>query len=124
MKRDLDLVRHILLETEKADKPFDAEELLTSEWSLETIHYHVSLLVSQDLIDVSIIRDMSGEMISCTIKALTWNGCDYLDAIREPIVWTKTKKVLKETVGDTTLATIKETAVMVATSMIKGYLGL
>lgn len=51
------------------------------------------------------------------------HGCDYLDAVRDDRVWSRTKKVAREAVGDTTLSTIKQAASMVAVQLIKANLG-
>lgn len=119
MKRDMDLVRFILLETEKAPDSFEIEELVCDAYDMKTIAYHVDMLNSYGLIDAKLNKAWGGVVVSGTIYALTWDGCDYLDAIREDKVWKKTKQVIKDSVGSTTLGVIKQTAVMVATKFIE-----
>ena len=123
MKRDLDLVRLILLEVEKSDEPVHAEKLTCDAFTFSMIAYHVELMRAHGLLDASISKDWNGKPVYCCIEALTWDGCDYLDAIRNENVWEKTKKVIKETVGSTTLALIKDVAVIVATQAIKARIG-
>ena len=41
MKRDLDLVRSILIYVEKAVDEVDAEDLVTDSWPFETVAYHI-----------------------------------------------------------------------------------
>lgn len=60
----------------------------------------------------------------CSIEGLTWDGYDYLDAIRNEGIWEKTKKVIRDTVGSTTFALIKDVAVMIATQTIKARIGV
>ena len=119
MKRDMDLVRRILLETEKAESSFNAEQLVCDAYSFDEICYHVELMQAHGLIDAMIRKDWGGSAVICRIEALTWDGCDYLDAIRDNGIWAKTKKAIKDTVGSTTISAIKEIAVMVAVQAVK-----
>lgn len=119
MKRNMDLVRRILIETEEAESTYDAECFVCDAYSYDEICYHVELMQAHGLIDAVIQKEWGGSVVVCKIKALTWDGCDYLDAIRDSGVWTRTKKVIKDTVGSTTISAIKEIAVMVAVQAVK-----
>lgn len=125
MKRDLDLVRSILIYVEKAVDEVDAEDLVTDNWPFETVAYHIRLMVHHGLIDLSQdMRDMNGETLSLVVAGLTWDGQDYLDAIRDQKVWAKVKKTVKEAVGSTTFEVMKQTGALVAMSMVKASLGM
>lgn len=123
MKRDMDLVRQLLIATENAAGPFDAASLALGPDapSAEEIVYHVRLLEAHGLVDAAVRRDITGGY-SCTVHGLTWDGCDYLDAVRDGRVWERTKRVVSETVGSTTMDVIKEAAKAVATGLIKAAL--
>lgn len=115
MKRDMELVRRILIETERADAPYDAACFLGGEHAtLADIAYHVELMVHHGLLDADTCRDMNGNPISCEIVALTWDGCDYLEAVRNDRVWKKTVDAIKKAVGSTTLALVKDVAVAIS----------
>ncbi|WP_432291273.1 DUF2513 domain-containing protein [Olsenella uli] len=125
MKRDLDLVRSILIYVEKAEDEVDAEDLVTDDWPFEIVAYHVRLMAHHGLVDLSDdVRDMNSETLSLAVSGLTWDGQDYLDAIRDPKVWSKVKKTVKEAVGSTTLEVVKQTGALVAMSMVKASLGM
>lgn len=124
MKRDMDLVRHILIETERTDGPLDISSLRTQEWDDNAIGYHMELMSHHGLLDCRVTRDLGGDVIGGTVDALTWDGADYLDAIRDRGVWAKTKQVVRESVGSTTMEVIRQAAVLVATSAIKAKLGI
>lgn len=125
MKRDLDLVRSILIYVEKAVDEVDAEDLVTDNWPFETVAYHIRLMAHHGLIDLSQdMRDMNGETLSLVASGLTWDGQDYLDAIRDQKVWAKVKKTVKEAVGSTTFEVVKQTGALVAMSMVKAKLGI
>lgn len=125
MRRDLDLVRSILIYVEKAEDEVDAEDLVTDGWPFETVAYHIRLMAHHGLVDLSDdARDMNGETLSLAVSGLTWDGQDYLDAIRDPKVWAKVKKTVKEAVGSTTFEVVKQTGALVAMSMVKASLGM
>ena len=124
MKRDIDLVRRILLETEGRESPFDASELVSDCDNYESVYYHVDMMHSHGLLDADFSRDMNGKVIRCKIKALTWDGCDYIDAMRSDMVFEKTKRAVKETVESTTLGAFMEVAQALATEAILNSLGI
>lgn len=125
MKRDLDLVRSILIYVEKAEDEVDAEDLVTDSWPFEIVAYHIRLMAHHGLVDLSDdTRGMNGETLSLTVSGLTWDGQDYLDAIRDPKVWAKVKKTVKEAIGSTTFEVVRQTGALVAMSMVKASLGM
>ncbi len=125
MKRDIDLVRSILIYVENAADEVDADEMATERWPIEAVAYHVRLMAHHGLVDVSRdARDMNGNTIELTVAGITWDGQDYLDSIREPKVWGRVKKALAGTVGSTTLDVVRQTASMVALAMVREGLGI
>lgn len=125
MKRDMDLVRHILIAVESADGPMSIPDLTPPDRSYEEVAFHVNLMRSHGLLDASqaIVADAGTYPIG-HVDALTWDGFDYLEAIRDNNTWAKTKRVIKEAVGSTTLSVIKQTAELVALGAIKAQLGM
>jgi len=124
MKRDLDLVRSILLQVEAADGRLDIDCISTCGHNLHEVAYHVELMASQGLIDGHIIYAWGGEGISGHVSGLTWDGQDFLDAMRDSRVWDKAKKAIKEAVGSTTFDVVKATCSSVATALIRTNLGI
>lgn len=96
MKRDMDLVRELLLKLESLEiRPGgvvhmmpDDEDIQIPGYGPDAIEYHAKLIISAGLIDSGKTRAMQG----ITFCALTWEGHDFLDAIRDPDIWAKTKK--------------------------------
>ena len=125
MKRDLDLVRSILIYVENAGGEVDADDMATERWPIETVAYHVRLMAHHGLVDVSQdFRDMNGDTIELAVAGITWDGQDYLDSLREPKVWDRVKKTLASTVGSTTLDVVRQTGSMVALAMVREGLGM
>ena len=72
MKRDLNLVRSILIYVENADCEVDADDMATERWPIETVAYHVRLMAHHGFLDESQdARDMNGGI---TIAGITWDG--------------------------------------------------
>lgn len=90
MKRDLDLVRLILVSTE-ADAQLDAPGYTMAE-----ILGHIWLMADAGLIDATFVREQDGEWSSATIHEITWEGHEFLKASRDSKLWDLAKKhVLK-----------------------------
>ena len=131
MKRDLDIVRDILLQVEKSDGYLTINDLFDirdkqkdCKYTDKEIVYHVELLFAQGFIDGNIRRDMNGDITDSSIDGLTWDGADYLESMRDSRVWNKAKSTIKKAVGSTTFDVVKQTCTLVATQMIKSNLGI
>ena len=131
MKRDLDIVRDILLQVEKSDGYLTINDLFDirdkqkdCKYTDKEIVYHVELLFAQGFIDGNIRRDMNGDITDSSIDGLTWDGADYLESMRDNRVWNKAKSTIKKAVGSTTFDVVKQTCTLVATQMIKSNLGI
>jgi len=107
MKRDMDLVRDLLLEIEGGRRAF---ELMTPEMAeilgedgagikpreqAELIEYHLALLDEAGLITIQ--AKLSGAVWQ--IGQITWAGHDFLDTIRDPAIWRETKAGAKQAGG-------------------------
>ncbi len=92
MRRDMDLIRLLLLETEKEEKPD------LSSYTEEQIHYHTYLLIDGELVfgSFSQPRYVKGKfhIDRFNISLLTSKGRDFLDDARDETVWREAKKVL------------------------------
>ena len=131
MKRDLDIVRDILLQVEKSDGYLTINDLFDirdkqegCKYTDNEIVYHVELLFAQGFIDGNIRRDMNGDITDSSIDGLTWDGADYLESMRDSRVWNKAKSTIKKAVGSTTFDVVKQTCTLVATQMVKSNLGI
>jgi Hypothetical protein (DUF2513) len=112
-KRDMDLVRTILLHVEAEEHGWYIPESVVDSISkdssdAESINYHLRLLGEAGYLD------RSG---GYAIGGLTWAGHDFVDSVRDPDVWAKTKK-RAQSVGAWTFDILKE----VAKSIVKDKL--
>lgn len=124
MRRDMELVRQLLLKIEAADRGLDLTDFTCDAWTNDEIAYHLRLLKSKGFIDGTEGKAWSGNIVMFHVDGLTWDGADFLDAIRDDRVFSKTSKVVRETVGSVTLDTFKDAAKIVALEAIKRGIGL
>ena len=118
MKRDWDLIREVLLKIEeKADTV--VAELDVEGFPPAEINYQLRLLYGADLIEC-VVAEYRDKDPTYWPKTLTWEGHDFLDAIRNEDVWTKTKTTVEDKVGSVTFEVLKAIAIEIA----KGMLGL
>jgi hypothetical protein len=101
MKRDMNLIRDLLLKIEAG--PYDGDlwdldpdALGIAGHTYEQISYHLVLLIDGGLLDAK--RDQSGQF---TARKLTWAGSDFLDSVRDPKIWSTTKDRAKAAGGFT-----------------------
>lgn len=124
MKRDMDLVRELLLGIE-ADTRLDGTRWFQpdtqdnlgvigiSGHSREEVAYHLVILIEAGYVRGTLTMEMP------QISKLTWAGHEFLDDIKDPGIWSKTKERLKglPSVGVSVIAEI-------AKAEIKKHLGL
>lgn len=110
MKRDMELIRRILLHIEAEDELPCAGALGVSEMS---INYHLWMLSEAELVGgVAGFEPIQGDFIlqQAGFVRLTWEGHEFLDACRDPSTWEKAKRTLADTgrdVGSVTLGVLQ-----------------
>ena len=93
MKRDMDFVRELMIAIERDPDysgqgiylPDGPEELGLSGRTYDELSYHLMLLIEAGFLD----GGLGGRMP--TIRRLTWNGHEFLEAVRDPSIWNRTK---------------------------------
>ena len=96
MKCDMDLIRELLTRIEsdpRADGKhwLKLEQLDIGQHSAEEVRYQILLLSEAGFIKA----DFSQPSLMPRILRLTWEGHEFLDDIRDPDIWEKTKERLK-----------------------------
>lgn len=88
MKRNMDLVRLLLMRSEGDS---DAEKAV-EQFSVEEKAYHVLLLIDAGLVEGVVRRNQNGVCTGSVVSRLTWAGHDFLQSIRDDSLWKKAKK--------------------------------
>ena len=111
MKRDMDLVRAILLAAEDSHEQWlGAESLVCNAWDQVMVARHFELMGEAGLV-VADVNEFLGGGVDGNVKRLTWAGYDFLDDVRSESVWEDTKASISEKVGSASFDLIKAVAV-------------
>ncbi|WP_321871977.1 DUF2513 domain-containing protein [Paraburkholderia tropica] len=127
MKRDMDLIRELMLKLEALPmRPGailllkgTAAELQMNGYSAEQIDYHLALTREAGLIDSPGGGPIGGGI---QFRRLTWAGHDFLDSVRSPDVWDRTKQAAS-TAGGFTVDLLVFAAKSYLEGKIKGLIG-
>lgn len=120
MKRDLDLIRKILLEAERDESESGLVDFLIPGYSHDQIGYHVYLLKDAELIEGHIGFDNESVKVgSCGIYRVTSAGHDFLDDIRNDSVWARVKDKLERFGGDASLEVVKTLAAQIVVEILR-----
>jgi hypothetical protein len=98
MKRDMDLVRRIMLAVEASDRPLDSSMIRIAGYTGEAITEHMRMLN-----EAGLIEGISAYSVEHRLKwielRLTWSGHDFLDAARNEVVWSETVSEVRKKTG-------------------------
>jgi hypothetical protein len=131
LKRDMDLIRNILMEIEGGKNVYEAlsddmasilqisPETRMSQEQADELRGHLDLLEQAGFIEID--ARLAGGV--CYIKRLTWEGHDFLDSVRDPKIWDKTKQGA-EAAGGFTVDLLKELAKGLVKKQIEEWTGV
>ena len=104
MRRDMDLVRELLLRVESFDARAGTAFVLTASepeltidgYTPDQVEEHLSWLIDYGYIEGDVCADLH-----FVIRRLSMPGCDLLDSIRNPEIWRITKAEAEQAGGFT-----------------------
>ena len=91
MKRDMELIRMVMLAAEKSKDPYELVDPKFEGHNETEISYHIALLDDagllhgQDRSAIGVFRWSAG--------TLTWAGHEFVEAIRDESVWQEARKI-------------------------------
>lgn len=97
MKRDMDLIRQILLELEAMPWPKTPRTLKVSEYDQEEVNYHLLLMAEAGLLKLKGEEKPGG--VTAQPWRLTWKGHEFLETSRNDTAWRRAKQALSDKVG-------------------------
>ncbi|MBC3803996.1 DUF2513 domain-containing protein [Acetobacterium fimetarium] len=127
MKRDMELIREILLTVEEkyVDTWLHNNEIQIDGYDMKIIGYHCAILHDAGMIYDYEGQYGDGELLQFGVGRLTWEDHEFLDKIKSDTVWNKTKDTINAKGIPFVLDAVKEIATAVTTAMIKtAILGL
>jgi chorismate mutase len=128
MKRDMDLVRLILLEIEDKYRSTAIYDLAIDGYDTEMVAYHCKILYEAGLISDYKAQYADNEIYVFGVGSLTWDGNDFLEKIRDDSQWKKVKETITkkglplvvDTIKSVANALISATVEEITNSIIKG----
>ena len=109
MKRDLDLVRQLLLQIEGLPAGPPAQ-YRASEIEDPVLLAHFELVLASGLVNGKISRSQSSRGDVISILGLTWEGHEWIEMVRSQSVWNETKSLLLDSGGALTYELTKAAA--------------
>lgn len=112
MKRDLNLMRSILLKIEdfNDDLPIYPDYFFDLSENKNLIDYHLHILVQADFVDAYDITTIGSQYKQYAVLGLTFAGCDYLDSVRDKNIWDTVQNKLSVVGSSATIEVIKALA--------------
>lgn len=105
MKRDMNLIRAVLIKAQQDDP-----NGIVEGHSKDAVKYHRALAIQKGLLSGKVQKDyshLSQVPAAVVITGLTWEGHDFIDAIENEKDWVKVKAFLADAGKQLTIETIK-----------------
>ncbi len=121
MKRDLELIRKMVLAIEDAPSGWAPDDLKFEGYTCAQVGYHAYLLIDAGLAKGEAISPMMGsDSFQGFISSLTWAGHEFADAARDETRWRKAMGVVQEKGGTVTIGVLTQLLV----ALMKGAFGI
>lgn len=120
MKRDMELVRLILLKIEEEYRSTTIYNLDITGYDMETVAYHCKILNEAGLLSDYGAHYADDRLWSFGVGALTWEGNDFLDKIRDNSQWKKIKDTITQKGLPLVIETIKAISAAFVTAAAEG----
>jgi hypothetical protein len=114
MKRDMELIRELMLSIESQDGDFNYESVKAIGYDEPQINYHLELLIEAKLVVGEVHPLMGGFSPIIHIEKLSWSGHEFLENTRNESVWKETVKIVKEKGGSMAIGILTQVAAAVA----------
>jgi len=122
MKRDMELVRRILLALEEQESITGTNPTIDG-YSDEQIAYHAYLIEQAGLANGSVVAQMESVCPEAIVTSLTWNGHEFLDLARNETSWRKAVTGLQKKTGSIAFGALKACLTEIAKEAAKAIAG-
>ena len=118
MRRDMDLVRKILLMVESAPSATELLDVEIQGADDELVAHHIQIMMEAGLVHaVDLSTDAYDDFRP---QYLTWEGHEFLDACRDQGRWDKAKEIVQSKGTAVTVAVLKELLAQLMRSAVLG----
>lgn len=118
MKRDMSLVRHLVLAIEASPSGFAPRDLAVDGYTHEEIGYHLHIMLEAGLIRGADVTTQGAKSPEAIATSLTWAGHEFADAARSEELWAKAMELTKEKAGSVTIELIMKLLASLASSAL------
>jgi hypothetical protein len=108
MKRDLDLIRKMILAIEDHPSGWAPQDLAFEGYTPEQVGYHAYLLVNAGLARGDYAERVGSDGPEGYISSLTWAGHEFAAAARDESRWKKAMEIVKEKGGNITVTVLAQ----------------
>lgn len=126
MKRDMDVVRKLLMKIEEVYEPgqkrISVSELMIDGYDAQTVVEHLMLMRDAGLLQDIVAKTYVTGSTIVSVGNLTNKGYDTLEDFRNDTVWNKTKDVVKEKGLPMVIDVFKDVASTIISSITEGAL--
>jgi hypothetical protein len=109
MKRDMNLVREILIKLENHNEKEFVGYFTLEEYDDDLVTYHLGIMDDAGIIGGRFLY-ADDKMLWSSLK-ISWDGHEFLDAIKNENVWSKVKGVVQEKGGSIPFEILKALAI-------------
>ena len=95
MKRDMDLVRTILFGIE-ARSPGTYTGVDIYDANASDVYHHLVMLIDAGYVRGRSVGSLGTNSGQAIVEGLTWEGHDFLKAVRNDTIWAKTTEIIKK----------------------------
>lgn len=120
MKRDLELIRKMVLAIEDAPSGWAPHPLKIEGYSDTQVGYHAYLLIDAGLAMGQDASTFDSEAPEGFVSKLTWAGHEFADASRDDTRWKNAMGAVREKAGTVTIGVLTQLLV----ALMKGALGI
>ncbi len=106
MKRDMELIRLILITLEDSQQTQGVIPLTIEGYSDVQVSYHIKILAQNGIVEATDCSTQHG--LAWNARGLTWDGHDYIEAVRDEGRWQKAKNWVTNAGKVLTMETLKE----------------
>lgn len=123
MKRDMDLIREILIGLSEAQGSLDASVFVNRWRSYELVAYHFEIMGEAGIIVSEITDTYESRYYNAVAYRLTWEGHELLAAISSPTVWDKVNRAIAKIAEDVPLSMYRDASYNVLGERVDACMG-
>jgi Hypothetical protein (DUF2513) len=120
MKRDMELVRKILLEIENHESGYAPMNIAIAGYTEEQIRYHAFIMMEAGLIEGIKRTDLSSPSPQAIPRSLTWQCHEFIDTARNDTLWSKAMNIVQDKGGSISISVLSQ----LLASLMKNQIGL